>query len=272
MKAFYISLVLCGVLLLVGFQHDETIRARRRAVAAGGGTGTVTFVQGGYGDSSQSVTPCVPNGSSLNLICTPGSNVTAGNIIVFIGRAQVTGAGATVAITNDTGTCAWANVANPTARSTAGAGSTQHTGAMLYCIVPSTESLQFHAIWSGGGATSYSDIGFSEYHSTSGFAVSPIDQFTSSCSGGNCAAKSTAVTTGTTATITNTKDLVACGIMSWDTAPSWPTISGYTRQTTASGAELATYWQSTTSNAGEVCAFTGASDAWIGVIGAFKTQ
>lgn len=243
------------------------------AAAGGGGTGTVSFIQGGYGDNGGGGTICVPNGSAVNLICNPGSNVTSGNIIVIVGRAQVTGAGATMAITNDLGSCAWVNVVNPTVRNTAGSGSTQHTAAMSYCLVPSTETLEFHVVWSGGGAAAYSDVTFGEYHSTTGFAAtSTVDQFTSSCSGGNCAAKSTAVTTGTTSSITNTNDLVACGIMSWDTAPSWPTITGYTRQTTASGPELSTYWKGTTSNATQVCAFTGASDAWIGVIGAFKTQ
>jgi hypothetical protein len=260
-------------LSVVVMPSQEVVIVAKHAAAAGGGT--VNFVQGAAGTSNSSSGPCIGQTSS-DIRCTPGSNITSGNMLVIVGRQQLSGTGATMTVTTNSGpTCTggWQYAVNPTVQNTSGGGSTQYISAMAYCQISSTGATQLEITWGGGNQIAYSDVSVAEYHSTTGFASSStVDQVTSSCGGGNCTVKSTAVTTGTTAATTNAYDLVVCGIESWDTAPSWPTISGYTRETTASSDELAIYDKSATTTGTQVCAFTGASDAWLGVIAAFKTN
>ena len=224
---------------------------RIAASGGGGGTPTITYVQG-----------CVGNASGASATCAMPGNVTAGNLLVVTSKTDGVSVTAFTATSSAGVTCTWTS-----------AGVAQHTvsnfaGGMAYCVVPSTGA-QTVQVTATGGSGSFTDIAVAEYSSSSGWAASPLDVFTSSVN----TASSTSCPSGTTSATTNANDLVFGACMTWNAGQTWGAVSGFTNRAASSRNTTGAYDKTVTSTGTQ--SFTGvlsASDISIGFVAAFKAN
>lgn len=153
-------------------------------------------------------------------------------------------------------TCTWSTAITRTF-----APADQYSTQMFYCLI--TNSGSTTATLQLSGTSSYKALAFLSYSGVS--TTSPLDVVSS-----GAADSGTVCSSGTTATLAQTGELVVGSCTGWDVAQTWPTVSGWTMRASAGNSALQPYDLVAGVTTGQVLNVTIASDRWTGLIATFK--
>lgn len=249
MRMIFVFLVL--LLSLPALAQDQGESALL-LVSGGGSSGIVSYVQGVVGTGT-------PSGAS-----SASFTVTSGDLVFAIMKIGNTNVGVASVTPGSTGvTCTWTKSAAVDADVN---GSSTIQAA--WCIPSSSGLMSVTAVWSGeNNSTDFADIAVMQLHSTTGFAATPLDVSaigtpvnSSICSSGS-------------ATTTNSHDAIVGVCENWNAAQSYPTVSGYTYESTSSRNTAGLYFAATTTTGSQSFTINGlTTDSATGLLFAFKTN
>jgi hypothetical protein len=213
-------------------------------------------------------------GSAASTAATaPGVTVSSGQLVVVVSKSQSSALGGTVVISSTGVTCpgSWifpTNVVtapiNPTWIST-------FSTAVAYCVMTSGGTLTATATWSGLTASGFTDIDVAVFTPGGGktFTGTILDQVSFN---GNTGAAGTTCASGTTATTTNSTDLVVGVCHNFNTAQTYTAASGYTLLPTASRNTTSLQFLLTAATGTQTFSTTVVSDIVQGWVVAVKLQ
>lgn len=216
---------------------------------------TITYVQG-----------CVNLASATTVTCALGSNVTSGNLLVVVSKAQNNSGTGTPAFTSSAGvSCTWVQAVPVTLIGTG----TPFDATMYTCLVPSTGAQTVSVTWTGTTGGPFTDLTVAEYSTSTSWNSTVLDQQASSLN----SASTTSCVTGTTSATTNANDLVVAVAENFNAGQTWGALAGFTNRAASSRNTVGFYDKVVTATGTQSTTIPlSAADSSTGMIAAFRSN